>query len=75
MSPDGLLQLSSGLSSNTCLTDFFFTHNDLQAAGDAGLEFIKTLSNKSQLKSLALNSCNLNGELLEGLQKSIENHS
>ena len=59
--------LAAGLQNNTCLTDLFFTHNDLQEAGDGGIEFIKALSNKKDLKSLALNSCNLNGALLAEL--------
>ena len=72
MSKDAYLQLSEGLNSNTCLTDLFFTHNDLQAAGEGGIAFIKTLANKKDLKSLAINSCNLNGSYLEELKNAIQ---
>jgi Ran GTPase-activating protein (RanGAP) involved in mRNA processing and transport len=40
MSKDAFLQLSEGLNTNTTLTDFFFTHNDLQAAGEGGVALI-----------------------------------
>ena len=67
--------LSEGLKNNTKLTDLFFTHNDLVSeGGEGGLIFIRSLSNKKELKSLAINSCNLNGNLLLELQKSIESH-
>ena len=66
--------LSEGLETNTKLTDLFFTHNDLQELGDAGVAFIRTLHNKKDLRSLALNSCNLNGPLLEELQNALEKH-
>ena len=65
---------ATGLEANTRLTDLFFTHNDLQEAGEAGLAFIKSLSNKKELRSLALNSCNLNGQYLEALQASVSGH-
>jgi Ran GTPase-activating protein (RanGAP) involved in mRNA processing and transport len=75
MSDKSLIMLSEGLKNNTKLTDLFFTHNDLVSeGGDGGLHFIKSLANKRELKSLAINSCNLNGNLLEELQKSIESH-
>ena len=54
------------------MTDFFFTHNDLREHEEAGLEFIKTMGNKKDLKSVAFNSCNLNGNLLEVLQNALE---
>ena len=56
------------------LTDFFFTHNDLSETPEESMVFIKCLENKTSLTTLALNSCNLNGELLEELKNSIENH-
>lgn len=37
--------------------------------------FIQSLSNKRDLKSLALNSCNLNGNLLEELKKSLAHNT
>jgi Ran GTPase-activating protein (RanGAP) involved in mRNA processing and transport len=76
MSDNALTMLSEGLKSNTVLTDLFFTHNDLVSeGGDGGMAFIQSLSNKKDLKSLAINSCNLNGKLLEELEKSISPHS
>ena len=75
MSKEAFLQLSEGLNANTGLTDLFFTHNDIQAAGEGGLAFIKTLANKKDLKSLAINSCNINGSYLEELKTAIEGHS
>lgn len=75
MSDTSLNMLAEGLKNNTKLTDLFFTHNDLVSeGGNGGIMFIKALSNKKELKSLAINSCNLNGQLLEELQKSIEPH-
>lgn len=65
---------ADGLANNTRLTDLFFTHNDLQEAGNAGLALIKTLANKTNLRSLALNSCNLNGKYLEALDTAISSH-
>lgn len=76
MSDRSLTMLSEGLKSNTKLTDLFFTHNDLVSeGGEGGILFIKALSNKKELKSLAINSCNLNGNLLKELQYSIEKHT
>lgn len=76
MSDKALAMLSEGLKSNTVLTDLFFTHNDLASeGGDGGSIFIQALANKKDLKSLALNSCNLNGILLEELEKSISAHT
>ena len=66
---------ANGLMANTRLTDLFFTHNDLQASGEAGLSFIRALSNKRELRSLALNSCNLNGPYLVELQQAIQSHN
>ena len=37
---------------------------------EAGIDFLKAFSNKKDLQSLAFNSCNLNGELLEALKES-----
>lgn len=68
-------QLAEGLSANTKLTDFFFTHNDLQEFKEAGLELINSFSNKKDLKQLALNSCNLNGELLVALKDAVQEHT
>lgn len=74
MSAHAIKLLTVGLQENTVLTDFFFTHNDLSASPDESLALIKSLENKQNLSTLAINSCNLNGELLEELQRSIENH-
>ena len=67
--------IAEGLSSNTRLTDLFFTHNNIQEGGEGGISLIKSLNNKKNLKSLALNSCHLNNELLEHLQSAIEKHT
>ena len=76
MSDKALTMLSEGLKGNTELTDLFFTHNDLiSEGGEGGMVFIRALANKKELKSLALNSCNLNGALLEELEKSISPHT
>ena len=64
MSVEAMQIFANGLKENKVLTDFFFTHNDLQAGGEGGLAILKALSNKKDLKSLALNSCNVNGEYL-----------
>ena len=40
MSANAFEMLSEGLAMNTKLTDLFFTHNDLCAAGDGGIKFI-----------------------------------
>lgn len=64
MSVAAMQTLADGLKVNQVLTDFFFTHNDLQAGGEGGLNILKSLSNKKDLRSLALNSCNVNGEYL-----------
>ena len=62
MSDKAITMLSEGLKGNIVLTDLFFTHNDLASeGGDGGVLFIQALANKKELKSLALNSCNLNG--------------
>ena len=39
------------------------------------MAFVKSFSNKKNLKSLALNSVNLNNELLEELSNSIKDHT
>lgn len=49
--------LGEALMSNEILTDFFITHNDLSVEG--GETLIKSLANKKQLKTLAMNSCKL----------------
>jgi len=64
MSVAAMQTLGDGLKENKVLTDFFFTHNDLQAGGEGGLAILKSLANKKDLRSLALNSCNVNGEYL-----------
>jgi NLR family CARD domain-containing protein 3 len=48
---------AEGLKENTTLTELFMTHNDL--SGMSGETFIKSLSGKPQLKSLALNNCKI----------------
>ena len=75
MSPNAFTMLSEGLAMNTRLTDLFFTHNDLLNAGDGGIKFIQSLANKKELKSLALNSCKLNNDLLSELQEAIKDHT
>jgi Ran GTPase-activating protein (RanGAP) involved in mRNA processing and transport len=75
MSEKSMGMFAEGLTNNTRLTDFFFTHNDLQECGNAGLALIKCLANKTNLKSLALNSCNLNGKYLEALDTAISSHT
>ena len=65
MSRHALNMLTQGLATNTRLTDFFFTHNNLEEHEEIGLAFLKTFENKRELRSLALNSCNLNNSLLE----------
>jgi len=71
MSVAAMQTLADGLAGNKVLTDFFFTHNDLQAGGEGGLSVLKSLANKKDLRSLALNSCNINGEYLQELENSI----
>lgn len=71
MSVAAMQTLADGLKDNKVLTDFFFTHNDLQAGGEGGLSVLKSLANKKDLRSLALNSCNINGEYLQELENSI----
>lgn len=60
MSKNALQMFTAGLATNTRLTDFFFTHNNLEEHEEVGIAFLKTFENKRDLKSLALNSCNLN---------------
>ena len=74
MSGHALKLLTAGLADNTVLTDFFFTHNDLSETPDESMTFIKSMANKQHLTTLAFNSCNLNGDLLEELKNSIVNH-
>ena len=64
MSKYALGLLASGLATNTRLTDFFFTHNDLEEHEDVSKQFLKSFENKKDLKSLALNCCNMNNDLL-----------
>ena len=45
MSGHGIKLLSAGLMENTCLTDFFFTHNDLSESPEESSVFIKCLAN------------------------------
>jgi len=75
MSKFGLNLLANGLLTNTRLTDFFFTHNNLSEHQDTGIQFLKTFENKKDLKSLAFNSCSLNNDLLEELKNSIIDHT
>jgi Ran GTPase-activating protein (RanGAP) involved in mRNA processing and transport len=75
MSEQAFSLLAEGLASNSRLTDLFFTHNDLQLGGEGGIKVIQSLSNKRDLKSLALNSCNLNGQLLEELMSALEQNT
>jgi len=75
MSKYALGLLASGLATNTRLTDFFFTHNNLEEFEDAGKTFLKSFENKRELRSLALNSCNMNNNLLLELQSAIQDHT
>jgi hypothetical protein len=52
------------------LTELFITHNDLSLP--SGIKIIETIANKKALKSLALNSCKLNGTLLQTLLESLQ---
>lgn len=75
MSKRALEMFASGLASNTRLTDFFFTHNNLEEYEDAGKVFLQSFENKRDLRSLALNSCHMNNTLLAELQASIQDNS
>lgn len=72
MSPAAFAQFGEGLEANTLLTDLFFTHNNLWEGGEGGVIFLKSLANKKELKSLAINSCNLNGDLLDVVKDAIQ---
>ena len=67
MSKYGLNLLANGLSANSRLTDFFFTHNDLSEFPDTGKQLLKTFENKKELRSLAFNSCCMTNDLLAEL--------
>lgn len=45
------------MKENNTLTELFISHNDL--SGMSGEAFIKSLSGKTSLKSLALNNCKI----------------
>jgi Ran GTPase-activating protein (RanGAP) involved in mRNA processing and transport len=64
--------LAEGLKENTILTDFFLSHNDLSHPN--GMKIIEMLGNKSALKSLALNNCKLNSDLLSALYESLKDN-
>jgi hypothetical protein len=49
--------LADGMKENNTLTELFISHNDL--SGMSGETFIKSLSGKTSLKSLALNNCKI----------------
>jgi hypothetical protein len=59
------------LVENQSLTELFLTHNDLSLQN--GLKFIQSLANKP-LKSLALNSCKLNQNLLKELADALKDN-
>lgn len=67
MSAKALGMLAQGLAANSKLTDFFFTHNNLMEHAEEAKVFLGSFENKRELRSLALNSCNLSNELLETL--------
>jgi hypothetical protein len=75
MSKYALGLLASGLATNTRLTDFFFTHNNLEEFEDVSKQFLKSFENKRDLKSLALNSCHMTNDLLLELQTAIQDHT
>ena len=75
LSEAALRLLAEGLACNSRLTDFFFTHNDLTLHTEASKELLKSFANKRDLKSLAINSCNLSCELLEVLKTAVEEHT
>lgn len=75
MSKYALGLLATGLATNTRLTDFFFTHNNLEEFEDVGRTFLKSFENKRELKSLAFNSCNMNNVLLEELKLAVQDHA
>jgi len=58
LSEKGVGLFAEAINENQAITDFYITHNNLD--GPNGLKLLKSLSNKKQLKSLALNSCKMN---------------
>lgn len=64
--------LAEGLKDNTTLTELFMTYNDL--SGISGQQFIKSLSGKSSIKSLALNNCRLSVDLVETLAEVLKDN-
>ena len=65
--------LADALVDNQSLTELFLTHNDLSQP--SGIKFMKALQNKPALKSLALNSCKLNQNLLAELANALQDNS
>lgn len=64
--------LAEAIKENSSLTELFITHNDLSLPN--GISFIQGLQNKPNLKSLALNSCKLNQNLLRELAESLKDN-
>ena len=64
--------LADGIVNNQTLTELYLTHNDLSLPN--GIKIIKSLEGKKNLKSLALNSCRINKDLLEHLSLSLQSN-
>lgn len=70
LSDNALGLLADALKENCTLTELFITHNDLSLPN--GLSLIQSLSNKTLLKSLALNNCSLKIEQIEALAEAMK---
>lgn len=64
--------LASGMKDNSTLTELFMTHNDL--SGISGESFIKSLSGKPALKSLALNNCKIGLPQIKALSEVLKDN-
>ena len=73
LSDNSISMLAEALSEASTLTELFLTHNDLSQP--SGVKIIKALTNKQALKSLALNSCKLNQNLLFELSEALKDNS
>ena len=60
------------MKDNTTLTELFMTHNDL--SGMSGEAFIKSLSGKPGLKSLALNNCRIGLTQIKALSEVLKDN-
>lgn len=64
--------LANGMKDNSTLTELFMTHNDL--SGISGESFIKSLSGKAALKSLALNNCKIGLPQMKALSEVLKDN-